>query len=418
MKNLHRFPVAAGLFIVLATPVVAQTTNHPGNVNITGQLYVTDDSILDDNVCMGNHCDPSEAFDADQTLRLKFITNTIQVVDTSVSPSPDRDWSLRFNDNNPGEYERFAVEDNTAMTTPFSIQGGAPNNSLWVSSSGYIGIGTLLPQATLHIASTITPTLRFQGSGVDPQTWQLSGNNPFRIRNLTYGTSPFRIDGAAPSNALVLKASGNVGMGTPAPEEVLHIRTTAASTDAFALFDAAGAGSDAAFLLRQQGSVPSTWEFRNQQSSGRLNVGIAGGNTPLKIDNAAANNLLKLGINSNPNAVVVTGQLLVNNTQLNVPDYVFAHDYNLRPLAEVAAFIGTNSHLPDVPSEADIRANGVDMVQMQMILLKKVEELTLYALKQDARAAAQDAEVTTLRAQLSEMDVLRAQITRIEAKLE
>lgn len=58
------------------------------------------------------------------------------------------------------------------------------------------------------------------------------------------------------------------------------------------------------------------------------------------------------------------------------------------------------------------------MVQMQMILLKKVEELTLYALKQDARAAAQDAEVTTLRAQLSEMDVLRAQIARIEAKLE
>ena len=108
----------------------------------------------------------------------------------------------------------------------------------------------------------------------------------------------------------------------------------------------------------------------------------------------------------------------VNNTQLNVPDYVFAHDYNLRSLAEVAAFIGTNSHLPDVPSEADIKANGVDMVQMQMILLKKVEELTLYALKQDARAAAQDAEVTTLRAQLSEMDVLRAQIARIEAKLE
>jgi uncharacterized coiled-coil protein SlyX len=215
---------------------------------------------------------------------------------------------------------------------------------------------------------------------------------------------------------LHIKNNGDIGLGTNSPEEKLHIQTTAANTDSFALFDAQGAGSDSAFRLRQNGVTPSTWEFRNQQDSGRLNVGLAGGNTPFKIDNAANNNLLRLGRNGQPGEVNITGTLVVNNTALNVPDYVFADDYALRPLAEVRTFIDANSHLPDVPSEAEIKANGVDLTDMQMVQLKKIEELTLYTLAQEDRIAAQETTIMTYRDTITQQQaVLKALSERLDA---
>jgi hypothetical protein len=96
---------------------------------------------------------------------------------------------------------------------------------------------------------------------------------------------------------------------------------------------------------------------------------------------------------------------------MNVPDYVFADDYALRPLADVQAFIDTNSHLPDVPSEADIKANGVDMTAMQMTLLKKVEELTLYTLEQESTIAS-------LKEKAAQTDGQAAMIATLQDRLE
>ena len=71
-------------------------------------------------------------------------------------------------------------------------------------------------------------------------------------------------------------------------------------------------------------------------------------------------------------------------TQLNVPDYVFEPDYPLMSLDELADFIDENHHLPDVPSASEIdEAGALNMTQMQLLLLRKVEELTLYTLQQE-----------------------------------
>ncbi len=59
------------------------------------------------------------------------------------------------------------------------------------------------------------------------------------------------------------------------------------------------------------------------------------------------------------------------------PDYVFADDYNLMPLAEVAAYIASNGHLPEVPSAEEVANNGLSLGASQALLLKKIEELTL-----------------------------------------
>ena len=65
------------------------------------------------------------------------------------------------------------------------------------------------------------------------------------------------------------------------------------------------------------------------------------------------------------------------------PDYVFEEDYNLMPLTELKTFISKNKHLPEIPSQKDVAENGLNMSELQIKLLKKVEELTLYILKQE-----------------------------------
>lgn len=63
------------------------------------------------------------------------------------------------------------------------------------------------------------------------------------------------------------------------------------------------------------------------------------------------------------------------------PDYVFAPAYVLPALPEVERFIQANHHLPDVPSAAQVQAEGIELAGMEAVLLKKVEELTLHLIQ-------------------------------------
>jgi len=64
-----------------------------------------------------------------------------------------------------------------------------------------------------------------------------------------------------------------------------------------------------------------------------------------------------------------------------VPDYVFANDYKLKSLKEVEDYIKLNSHLPEIPSAMEIEKNGLMLAEMNLMLLKKIEELTLYTIE-------------------------------------
>ncbi len=72
-------------------------------------------------------------------------------------------------------------------------------------------------------------------------------------------------------------------------------------------------------------------------------------------------------------------------TLSNIPDYVFAKDYQLMSLAALKTFITTNQHLPNIPSALEYQENGVDLGEMNRLLLEKVEELTLYLLQLEER---------------------------------
>ncbi|WP_333597829.1 hypothetical protein [Chryseobacterium flavum] len=69
-------------------------------------------------------------------------------------------------------------------------------------------------------------------------------------------------------------------------------------------------------------------------------------------------------------------------------DYVFEKDYKLMPLNELEQFISINGHLPEVPTTEDAIKNGVELKEMNILLLKKIEELTLYTLEQQKRIEA------------------------------
>jgi hypothetical protein len=63
------------------------------------------------------------------------------------------------------------------------------------------------------------------------------------------------------------------------------------------------------------------------------------------------------------------------------PDYVFTPTYKLPSLNEVEALIIQYKHLPDVPSAQEVEKNGLDLGENQAVLLKKIEELTLYVIQ-------------------------------------
>lgn len=67
------------------------------------------------------------------------------------------------------------------------------------------------------------------------------------------------------------------------------------------------------------------------------------------------------------------------------PDYVFDKNYNLMPLKQVKAFINSNKRLPNMPSEAEVIDNGMSVGELNVKLVEKIEELTLYILEQEDR---------------------------------
>ncbi|WP_461639631.1 hypothetical protein [Labilibaculum euxinus] len=64
-------------------------------------------------------------------------------------------------------------------------------------------------------------------------------------------------------------------------------------------------------------------------------------------------------------------------------DFVFEDNYQLRSLVEIEQFVQTNKHLPDIPSAKEMKEDGVGLAEMNKLLLQKVEELTLYTIKQE-----------------------------------
>ena len=97
-----------------------------------------------------------------------------------------------------------------------------------------------------------------------------------------------------------------------------------------------------------------------------------------------------------------------------VPDYVFKSDYKLIPLKEIEKFVKENKHLPEIPSAKEIEANGLMLAEMNMNLLKKIEELTLYMIEQEKKSEIQSKEIDSLNKKNKNYELILERIIKLE----
>lgn len=108
------------------------------------------------------------------------------------------------------------------------------------------------------------------------------------------------------------------------------------------------------------------------------------------------------GVNISAYKLFVKGGILTEEVRINLQsdwaDYVFAKEYKLAPLSQVEKFIVDNGHLPNVPSAAQVKEEGIAVGQMATIQQEKIEELTLYIIQQQKEIDELKAAVKTLMA--------------------
>ncbi len=149
-------------------------------------------------------------------------------------------------------------------------------------------------------------------------------------------------------------------------------------------------------------AIPSLYVYLNQAAwvGGDILDGtlIAGGGTVLVSAkfgrvNFGENDLFlgyngKLGIGTAipDSKLTVKGNIHAEEVKVDLsvpgPDYVFKEGYDLKSLGEVQNYIEEHGHLPNIPSAQEMEANGIQLGEMDMKLLEKIEELMLYVLKQ------------------------------------
>jgi len=115
------------------------------------------------------------------------------------------------------------------------------------------------------------------------------------------------------------------------------------------------------------------------------------------------NGMIGIGTKSPDEKLTVKGKIhtqevLVDLNGAVAPDYVFEAyfdgeseldpEYKMQSLSEVAAFVKQHHHLPGVPSADAMEADGLGLKEMNLLLLEKIEELTLYTIEQDERIKA------------------------------
>jgi hypothetical protein len=151
-----------------------------------------------------------------------------------------------------------------------------------------------------------------------------------------------------------------------------------------------GSGQDGDLVLRNSSNrdtmrldgAGAAAYFGGNGSDGDLVIRDASGGTTIHLDGQS-------------------GEVRIRDWRIRVPDDVFEPNYPLRSPADLRAFIKACGHLPDIPSAQDVADNGLDLAGLGISLLRKVEELTLYVLRQDQILAEQDRRIATLEAELA-----------------
>jgi hypothetical protein len=386
-----------------------------GGARVGIQDVVTaDDIIVQGSGCFGLDCVNNENFGFD-TIRLKENNTRLQFDDTSGAGFATNNWQIRANSSAAGGASFLGFVDQGATgnsetgTIVFSTAAGAPANSLFVSSTGRVGLRTGTPVLDLHIATGDTPAHRLEqtaAGGFTAQTWDIAGNEAnFFVRDVTGGSRlPFRIRPGAPTSSLDINASGFVGIGTASPGFPLHVignSRFAAANVQIELFGAKGGAGNA-------------WVLQTVDADGRFRVfdNILGGGERITV---LQNGNVGIG------TAVPAGKLDVNGTifqrgLLLHADYVFEPEYTLESIEEHSEFMWDNKHLPAMGART-VDEKGQEVVEIGSRLrgmLEELEKAHIYISTLNQKVTEKDEQMAKLAHQNAE---LAQRLARIEALL-
>jgi len=303
----------------------------------------------------------------------------------------------------------------------------AQTNTAW-STTGSIGIGTTSPNASLEVvgsngafsttahttANFVQDHINYRGVylGFDSanQIGIVAGSSGGNASNLAF----WNYSGTNWFEAMRLTSNGNLGIGTTNPQSKLdvngsismqnfgHISSQRGSGNNFTNLFLGGSindNGDGSFTVFGDGGSNYFSAIRMDNSGsnvGAINfyTGVMTGGSSYNITNASLATYQRMtivggnvgiGTATPKETLSVNGNIRSKQVKVetaNWPDYVFKKEYNLPSLSEVKSYIDQNQHLPEMPSEAEVVKDGLNLGEMNKLLTKKVEELTLYLIEQ------------------------------------
>lgn len=242
---------------------------------------------------------------------------------------------------------------------------------MWINGSGNIGIGSSNPDAMLHILGNSSRTM------------------PLHV--------------SAPGNRSIGKLDGGPSMDLPTLRDRFGLPTTNGNSASLSFLTSDWDNANGIGLITGDNvASPIVWMYdyggrnaftvakKGYAGTGDDATAIGSKLTPLfqvrengNVGIGTVSPNAKLDVNGDAN---INGNLAVNSIKTHVwsiaPDYVFDKDYKLASLNHVESYVNEHKHLPEIPSAKEIKDKGIDLAEMNMKLLRKVEELTLYSIEQ------------------------------------
>jgi hypothetical protein len=282
---------------------------------------------------------------------------------------------ISWSQNSTGNFWISGGKLNVEYSTPSQMTSAQIDNSS--SGFGAQGIGGLYG-GDVHVRGYWGVVIDKNGGNLGESSAYSNGVLPaggsFAVRTRISSTN-FRTD-------LIIRNNGNIGIGLTNPSEKLvidgNLKLNQPSGKIY--WDWA---SRVIEQYSSDGGASQMIRFRNSMGTAQANPNGGfdfsdhQGNSILRIND------FKVGIGTvNPDAkLTVAGDIHSREVKVTInagSDFVFQDNYDLRALHEVEQFINENKHLPEIESAKTMEEQGIELGKMDMKLLQKIEELTLY----------------------------------------